>query len=191
MTKHHYFAVLALLSGVGCSTLNSHPVNATTSTTSSPTTAVPSTPAQSQPPAPPARGPSLLLALEAAQKAVEACSAIEQKVSVSVIDSGGVLKALIAADGASARGVQSSTNKAITALTFGTTSAKVAELAKTDSQINNKLTANPNFNTRAGGVLITVGSDVIGAIGVGGARGSEKDEACALAGLNHVRDRLR
>jgi uncharacterized protein GlcG (DUF336 family) len=43
--------------------------------------------------------------------------------------------------------------------------------------------ANPTYNKNAGGLLITNGSDIIGAVGVGGAKGSEKDEACAKAAL--------
>src|SRR5438132_12386592 len=66
----------------------------------------------------PARGPSLEAAAQAARVAIDSCLAIDQKISVSIVDSAGVLKVLLAADGASARGVQSSNNKAITALTF-------------------------------------------------------------------------
>ncbi len=44
---------------------------------------------------------------------------------------------------------------------------------------------------RAGGVLLTVAGTPIGAIGVGGARGSENDEACALAGVAKVAARLQ
>jgi len=110
---------------------------------------------------------------------------------VSVLDSGSVLKVLLASDGASSRGVQSSQNKAITALAFGTSSSKVADVVKADSKLSEKLAANPNFNTRAGAVLIKVGDEVIGAIGVGGARGSEKDEACAVAGLNAIQSRVK
>jgi uncharacterized protein GlcG (DUF336 family) len=40
-------------------------------------------------------------------------------------------------------------------------------------------------------VLLKVGDDVIGAIGVGGAKGSEKDEACAVAGLKKIKARLK
>ncbi|AXI02329.1 GlcG/HbpS family heme-binding protein [Aquirhabdus parva] len=146
------------------------------------------TAAQAQPAA---RGPSLTLALEAAQKAIDTCQALDQKISVSVLDSGSVLKVLLASDGASSRGVQSSQNKAITALAFGTSSSKVADVVKADSKLSEKLAANPNFNTRAGAVLIKVGDEVIGAIGVGGARGSEKDEACAVAGLNAIQSRVK
>lgn len=147
-------------------------------------------PATAPAPQPPARGPALALAVEAAQKALETCKALDQKISVSVLDSGSVLKVLLASDGAAPRGVQSSTNKAITALAFNAASSKVGELAKTDPVIAEKLAANPNFNSRAGAVLIKVGNEVIGAIGVGGAKGSEKDEACAIAGLEKIQNKL-
>jgi uncharacterized protein GlcG (DUF336 family) len=146
---------------------------------------------QPAPPAPPARGPVLELALEAARTAIETCTAKQQKVSVSVVDSAGVLKALLATDGAHARGVASSTNKAVTALTFGSATSKLGEQAKTDKTLADKLAANPSFNARGGGLTIAVAGTVIGAIGVGGARGSDVDEACAQAGLAQVQNRLQ
>jgi hypothetical protein len=48
-----------------------------------------------------------------------------------------------------------------------------------------------NYVTWAGGILITVGGEVIGAIGVSGAEPSEKDEACAIDGLNKIKSRLK
>ncbi|MBI4986077.1 MAG: heme-binding protein [Rhodocyclales bacterium] len=141
-------------------------------------------------PVPAARGPALELALEAARVAVDTCKGLEQKIGVSVVDSAGVLKVLLATDGASPRGVQSSTNKAVTALTFKTASSQLGEQAKTDKELADKLAANTNYNARAGGVLLKVNNEVIGAIGVGGARGSEKDEACALAGIEKIQSRL-
>jgi uncharacterized protein GlcG (DUF336 family) len=42
-----------------------------------------------------------------------------------------------------------------------------------------------------GGVPIKVGEEVIGAIGVGGAPGGDKDEACAQAGIDKIKDRLK
>jgi len=140
---------------------------------------------------PPARGPSFGLALEAAQIALDTCKAKGFNTSVSVVDSAGVLKVLLAADGASSRGVQSSTNKAVTALTFKAATSQLGEQSKVDKELADKIAANPNFNNRAGGVLLKVGADVIGAIGVGGARGSENDEACALAGIQQVQARLK
>ena len=106
------------------------------------------------------------------------------------VASRGVLKVLLAKDGTSARGVQSSTYKAVTALTFGEATSRLGELAKTDRGLADRLGGNPNYNSRAGGVLLRVNGEVIGAIGVGGARGSENDEACALAGIEAVGTQL-
>lgn len=145
--------------------------------------------AASQPPA--ARGPSLKLALEAAQKALDTCKGLDQKIGVTVVDSAGVLKVVLATDGASTRGVASSTNKALTALAFTTATSELGEKIKTDAALAEKVAANANYNSRAGGVLLKVGDDVIGAIGVGGAKGSEKDEACAVAGLQKIKSRLK
>lgn len=139
-------------------------------------------------PVPAARDPGLDLSLEAARAAIEACAAKEQKIGVSVIDSGGALKVLLATDGASVRGVQSSTNKATTALAFKTATSQLAEQVKTDKELADKIAANTNFNARGGGILIKVKDDIIGAIGVGGAR---TDEECALAGLQKIQSRLQ
>jgi uncharacterized protein GlcG (DUF336 family) len=151
----------------------------------------PSGAASPPPPQPAARGPALDLALEAAREALDVCTTKGFAVGVSVIDSGGVAKVVLAKDGASARGVASSTNKAVTSLTFKAPTSQLGEQIKSDTQLADKISANPNFNARAGGVLLKVDNEIIGAIGVGGARGSENDEACALAGLEKIKARLK
>src|SRR6202012_5464338 len=94
------------------------------------------------PPAPPAtpaaRGPALKLALEAAQKALETCKGLDQKVGVTVVDSAGVPKVVLATDGASTRGVTSSTNKALTALAFTAATSELAERVKTYTGLSAK-----------------------------------------------------
>jgi uncharacterized protein GlcG (DUF336 family) len=147
-------------------------------------------PAQTPPP-PPARGPSFDLALEAAQTALEAGKAADQKVAVSVIDSAGVLKAVLVSDGTGPRAVQNSNFKAQAALAFKETSGELAEQVKTNKDLADKVAANPNYLARAGAVLIKVNDEIIGAIGVGGARGSDKDEQYALAGVQKVQARLK
>ena len=138
--------------------------------------------------APAAKGPSLELAIEAARVAVETCAADgEQKIAASVVDSAGVLKVLLAADGTSPRGVTSSTIKAITALRFKKSTSALTEQIKTDKALADTIAATPTYNARPGGILIQVGTEVIGAIGVGGGK---TDEPCALAGLNKIQSRL-
>jgi uncharacterized protein GlcG (DUF336 family) len=143
------------------------------------------------PAAPPARGPELALALEAASTAIRTCTERQQKIGVAVLDSAGALKVLLSSDGASARGGQSGTAKALTALEFKAASSLLQEQVKTDKTLADRIAAEPKFNARAGAVLIKVGDEVIGAIGVGGARGSDVDEACAVAGLQVVQNRLK
>jgi uncharacterized protein GlcG (DUF336 family) len=143
--------------------------------------------APQNPPPPPARGP----ALEAAQAAIEASKAADQKVAVSVIDSAGVLKAVLVSDGVGPRAVQNSNFKAQAALAFKEASGALAEQIKTDKALADKVAANPNYLARAGAVVIKVNDEIIGVIGVGGARGSDKDEQYALAGLQKVQARLK
>ncbi len=150
----------------------------------------PAASAPQAPPAPPARGLPLELALEAAKVAVDTCKSQDQKVGVSVLDSSGEVRLVLAADGAAYRGVQNSALKAKAALAFEIPSGQVAERAKTDAAVATRLAANPTWLARAGAIPVSVGGTLIGAIGVGGARGSDKDEACAVAGLEKVRSRL-
>jgi len=154
--------------------------NAQTAAASAPQTPAP----------PPARGVPVELALEAAKLALDTCKSQDQKVGVSVLDSSGEVRLVLAADGAPYRGVQNSALKAKAALAFDLPSGEVAERAKTDPALAARLAANPGWLARAGAVPVHVGGTLIGAIGVGGARGSEKDEACAVAGLEKVRSRL-
>jgi uncharacterized protein GlcG (DUF336 family) len=142
--------------------------------------------ATNQPPTPAAPGPSLQASLDAAQLAVKTCKGLDQNVGVTIVDSAGIPKVVLATDGASPRGVQSSTNKALTALAFKSATSSLGEKIKTDADLAAKVAANPTYNKNAGGLLITNGSDVIGAVGVGGAKGSEKDEACAKAALEKL-----
>jgi uncharacterized protein GlcG (DUF336 family) len=122
--------------------------------------------APQNPPPPPARGPALDLTVEAAQAAIEAGRAADQKVAVSVIDSAGVLKAVLVSDGVGPRALQNSNFKAQAALAFKESSGVLAEQVKNDSALGDKVAANPNYLPRAGAVLIKVNDEIIGVIGV-------------------------
>ncbi len=70
-------------------------------------------------------------------------------------------------------------------------SGQLAEEVKTNKELADKIAANPSYLARAGAVLIKVNDEVIGVIGVGGARGSDKDEAYAKAGLEKIQTRVK
>ena len=57
-------------------------------------------------------------------------------------------------------------------------------------QLSPELARLPNIVPLAGGLTIEAGGGVVGAIGVSGAPGGDKDEACARAGLEAVGDKL-
>lgn len=147
--------------------------------------------APAAPPPPPARGPGAELALEAAQTAAATCLANGYKVSVSVTDSAGVLRVLYAQDGARGGAVDSATRKAVTTIAFKAPTSAVAAQAAADPALQAKIAADPKLFARAGALPLMVGGDMVGAIGVGGAPGGEKDEVCAQAGVDKIKDRLK
>ena len=49
----------------------------------------------------------------------------------------------------------------------------------------------PRLLLAQGGVLIKAGDEIVGAIGISGARGNNMDTACARAGVDKIKDRLR
>lgn len=150
-------------------------------------------PAPSAPPAAQAvKGPSAALALEAIQAAIAACKANGyNEVAASVVDSSGELKVMMAADGTPpGHAVPRSALKAVTALTYKTSSAAVQARTQADKAFAAEVDGNPKLLARAGGELLLSKGDVIGAIGVSGAPGGDKDDVCALAGVAKVKDRL-
>lgn len=138
------------------------------------------------------KGPSAVLALEAIQAAIAACKANGyNEVAVSVIDSSGELKAMLAADGTPpGHAVPRSALKAVTALTYKTSSAAVQTRMTTDKAFAAEVEANTKVLAKAGGELLLSKGEIIGAIGVSGAPGGDKDDACALAGVAKIKDRL-
>ncbi|MEI9892126.1 MAG: heme-binding protein [Caulobacteraceae bacterium] len=143
------------------------------------------------PPPPPPPSVPAMLALEAAQTALTTCTANGYNVGASVVDSSGATRVLIGVDAARQGGLDSSIKKAFTAVTLATPTSVTEAAAKTDDAVKAKLAADPRLFARAGGVPILIGGKLVGAIGVGGAPGGEKDEACALAGLAKIKDRLK
>ncbi len=80
-------------------------------------------------------------------------------------------------------------SKAYTALSFRSTTAEFARGIET-KRLDAGLGRLPNVVAMAGGLPVEAGGSVVGAVGVSGAPGGDKDEACAAAGIEAVRDRL-
>src|SRR5579862_3250887 len=135
---------------------------------------------------------SLEMAQTIAQGAVERCRADGFHVSVSVIDGSGLLKVFMRDEGTGPHTIDLSRRKAFTALTFASRWKTSGEAAKAwNSTLGSPI---PNVEGAvgvAGGVPIRLGNDAIGAVGVSGAVGGDKDEACALAGIAKVADKIK
>jgi uncharacterized protein GlcG (DUF336 family) len=139
-----------------------------------------------------ARSPSLALALEAAQTAIESCRTKGYRIGVAVIDSSGEARAMITADGADGSHVFVAMRKALTALATEMPSGKAADLVGTDKALLARI--KPNMFVMGGALPIVVNHQTIGAIGVSGAAGmpfGHQDEVCAAAGLTKIQNTLK
>jgi uncharacterized protein GlcG (DUF336 family) len=129
------------------------------------------------------------LVVEAAQAAIAACKAQGYNVSVAVVDRAGNPKLLLVGDGAGALTRSLSRRKAYTAAMRRMSTGELAKQVAAPGAFNPTL-YDTRLVTVLGGVPIKVGDETIGAIGVSGAPGGDKDEACANAGLAKISDRL-
>jgi uncharacterized protein GlcG (DUF336 family) len=155
-----------------------------------PQAVTPGSPPAPRPPAHVARAPSLAAALKMAEAIVASCQGYH--VGVAVLDAEGGPKLYYIPDGTASFHAYNGFRKANTALQFGMPSGKAAAAIKTDPQLAAKFEADAgNYLTYAGGVVITAGAEVIGAVGVSGAEPSEKDEACAMDGVKAVQSMLK
>ena len=134
--------------------------------------------------------PPTKLAVEAAEAAIDACAANGYRVAVSIVDEVGGQRVLVVGDTQSQLG-GFAYRKARTAALFAMPSGDVDAQAKTEPQLAARLAADNTFLTWAGGLPMYRAGHLLGAIGVGGAPGGDKDEACAKAGLAKIADRLK
>ena len=129
---------------------------------------------------------TLALATQAAQAAVDQCLADGYRVSATVVDQGGNIRALLRQDGAGPHTQDSSRKKAYTSASMKQPTAKLAELVAKMPAVQGLQHMNEDILLLGGGVPIKMGEDVVGGIGVGGAPGGHLDAACAQAGLTSI-----
>jgi uncharacterized protein GlcG (DUF336 family) len=132
---------------------------------------------------------SAAMAVTIAQTALETCTKQGYHVSVHVIGRSGEVLVAVRGDGAPPHTMENSQRKAYTARTFRVPSGEFAQRVK-DNPTNGAVHLT-GIMAAQGALPIKVGDEVIGAVGVSGAPGGEKDEACAKAGLDKVADQLK
>lgn len=150
--------------------------------------------AQSTPPAGYTYNLPLELAVEAAREAVRACEGNGYKVTATVVDMAGTPKVVLRGDQSTVHTGESSFRKAFTVVTLGPmfhfeASSVFFEMVKTNPYAPQLATIH-NVMALPGAVAFMVQGEMVGALGVGGAPGGDKDEVCARAGIAKVADRL-
>ena len=129
------------------------------------------------------------LAVEAAQAAIAACKAQGYNVTVTIADRTGTPTLVLVGDGAGAVTREVTRRKAYTAALWKMSTGEFSKRFPTPTGFNPTV-YDPQLASGQGGVPIKVGNDTIGAIAAAGAPGGDKDEACAVAGLDKISDRL-
>jgi uncharacterized protein GlcG (DUF336 family) len=129
------------------------------------------------------------VALEAAQAALKKCRDNGFQVAVVVVDRFGQPQVLLRDRYAGLPAADIATAKAYTALSFRRSTAELAKMVR-DGQMDAGLARMPRIAMLAGGLVIETGGTLLGGIGISGAPGGDKDEECAKAGLDAVRDKI-
>jgi uncharacterized protein GlcG (DUF336 family) len=128
---------------------------------------------------------SLNAAQELANAALEHCRKDGYRVSITVLDGAGRTAVALHDDGAGLHTIEHSLRKANTAF--------VTRLAS--GEYGKRVLSNPagasilqlqNMTLAEGGLPIQAGKDLVGAIGISGAPGGDKDAACGQVGIERI-----
>jgi uncharacterized protein GlcG (DUF336 family) len=134
---------------------------------------------------------SAALASEAVTEAVASCARQSYNETAVLVDADGVRQAVLRGDRAGSHTLDSANDKAYTAATFKADTGALVERTKSAPGFAALFTQIPHLVLFGGGIVIKMGDEVIGAIGAAGAPGANLDEACARAGVDKIRDRLK
>ena len=128
-----------------------------------------------------APGPTLAVALEAAEESLATCKAQGYNIGVAVIDTAGTPRVGLAQDKASGGHIYTAVRKGLAAIAFKEPSGMVKS---SDPKVT------PRMATMAGAIpLFSKSGELLGAIAGSGAS-SQQDEKCAQAGADAVKGQL-
>jgi len=135
----------------------------------------------------PSRLLGLDLARDIAQGAIDACRKDGYQVAVVVTDRSGDAVAMMRDVFASKYMMQLAQNKANAVVMSGLASGAVRENM---ARIRDELNELDGVLLIEGGLPVSVAGSMIGAVGVSGAPGGDKDASCARRGIEAVQERL-
>ena len=129
------------------------------------------------------------VAIDLARTALNKCRKDGYQVAVVVLDRFGAPLVTMRDRFTPAGALDIANGKAWTAGTFTRDTADFVKGIK-DGTLSAGLANLPRVTPLVGGLVIQAGGSLLGSVGVAGAPGGDKDEACAKAGLESVRDKL-
>jgi uncharacterized protein GlcG (DUF336 family) len=128
---------------------------------------------------------SFSAAHEVAMGALEQCRKDGYKVTVTVVNRAGRTAVVLHDDGANPHTIENSLRKAYTSLTFRTPSGEFGKRV-TSSPTGAGALHLDKVTSAEGALPIMAGQEIVGAIGVSGAPGGDKDAACAQIGIDRI-----
>ena len=129
------------------------------------------------------------IAFDLARAALDQCRKDGYQIAVVVLDRFGAPLVELRDRYAPSATLDIASGKAWTAVTFTRDTSDFVKGIK-DGTLASGLAGLPRVTPLVGGLVIQAGGSLLGGVGVSGASGSDKDEACAKAGLAAVQDKL-
>ncbi len=130
------------------------------------------------------RSISLGAAMELASAGLERCRADGYKVTVTVLNRHARTAVVLSDDGVNPHTVENSMRKAYTAFTTRSPSGEMAK--RTQPGLAGFMLLDRITSIEGGLPIFASNKELVGAIGISGAPGGEKDAACAQAGLDRI-----
>ena len=130
------------------------------------------------------RSISLGAAMELATAGLERCRADGYKVTVTVLNRHARTAVVLSDDGVNPHTVENSMRKAYTAFTTRSPSGEMAK--RTQPGLAGFMLLDRITSIEGGLPIFSASKELVGAIGISGAPGGEKDAACAQAGLDRI-----
>lgn len=135
------------------------------------------------------RSMSLELALALAQASLEACRKQDYQVAVAVLDRAGAVQVVLRDGLAGPQTTEMARRKAWTAISFRLDTSELAPQTQA-GQPAAGIRHVGGVLMLGGGRLVRSGGELVGAIGVSGAPGGERDDFCADAAIEALDERL-
>jgi uncharacterized protein GlcG (DUF336 family) len=129
------------------------------------------------------------IAFDLARTTLDRCRQDGYQIAVAVLDRFGQTLVVLRDRYTPAGAIRIARGKAWTAVTFTRDTGDFVKSLK-DGTLSAGLANQPGVTPLVGGLVIQAGGSLLGSVGVAGAPGGDKDEACAKAGLESVRDKL-